>query len=555
MLAQETLWLGFWGSLLVFLGGIASTVMLLRKPAGGQAVDEDRRRAQLLKQEARDQKRRDREIERVARDLHPQIIRALVGMKFAWTYERQGASMKMIKPKIRDCLYEDDAIYFRINSMPYGSKLTDLLEADVAKNMSLVIGRECRFIESTDIGVWLQVGLKSGLAAIPRFFPWKSDKTTENALEQLPKTKPWAVAMGVTNNRKLIYADARDWPHLLVAGATGGGKSVFLNQMLCSLLLRNSPSSLQLVLIDLKGGLEFWPYEGVPHLRRPVVFQRHEVPGALQEIIDEKERRFHLFRNAGVKDIKGWNATANRHNKLPRIFVLFDEIANLTLDNSLKGAVDALMGDVAAQGRALGIHLVLCTQVPNKSVLTRLVLSNVTARVGFNSDFAGSMLIMGNGRLAQIPPGGRMIYRQSNTVVECQAPMITEKQITETVGKIIAGEGQADEEILPETLFTKSILDLGGNFAADVMYDALGGDVAHGYIRDVAARYLYTPETQGPVLDVAGGKYILAAVGVGGGRRLLPVNGHLPATRKELRELAKNAILLDPANLTDPEED
>src|SRR5690606_34239799 len=102
-----------------------------------------------------------------------------------------------------------------------------------------------------------------------RFFNWQSDKTTENALEQLPKSKPWAVAMGVTNNRKLIYADAREWPHLLVAGATGGGKSVFLNQMLCSLLQRHSPANLQLVLIDLKGGLEFWPYQDIPHLRRP----------------------------------------------------------------------------------------------------------------------------------------------------------------------------------------------------------------------------------------------------------------------------------------------
>lgn len=546
--------MGIIGSLLLFLGGLSSFVVIWRHP-GAAADDEERRRLQLVKQEEAERRRRDREIERVARDMHPQLIRALVGMKFAWVYERQGASQKMSKPKIRDVLYEDDAIYFRINYMPFGSRLTDLLEPDVAKNLSLVIGRECRFIDITDLGVWLEVGLRSGLAAIPRYFAWKSDKTTENALDQLPKTKPWTVVMGVSNNRKLITADAREWPHLLVAGATGGGKSVFLNQVLCSLLLRNSPTKLQLVLIDLKGGLEFWPYEGIPHLRRPVVHQRHEVPEALEEIIREKDRRFHLFRNAGVKDIKGWNATANRNHRLPRIFVLFDEIANLTMDPAFKKPVDALMGDVAAQGRALGIHLILCTQVPNKAVLTRLVLSNVTARVGFNSDFAGSMLILGNGRLAQIPPGGRMVYRQSNMVVECQAPLITEKQIKSAIENIKGGLIEEEEELTPELLFKTSLENYGGNFAYRKLYDAFDAQVPEPFIRDVAKRYEYKPDTQGPVLEVDREKYILAHVGRG--RRLLPVNGHLPQNRHEILSLARAHPIADAtaAAVAEEEED
>ena len=95
--------------------------------------------------------------------------------------------------------------------------------------------------------------LKSGVNAIPTFFPWQAADTAQNALEMLPASRPYAVAMGLAENRRFVYQDARKFPHLLVAGATGGGKSVFLNQLLVTLIRRNSPESMKLLLIDLKG--------------------------------------------------------------------------------------------------------------------------------------------------------------------------------------------------------------------------------------------------------------------------------------------------------------
>jgi hypothetical protein len=319
---------------------------------------------ELLRHQAKIDRKLRREIAKVARGLRPRIIAGLSGFGFTYIYERQGATATASHVKIRTILYTTEAIYYRIDKTPFRVSFTDLATDEVARNLSLSIGRECRWILKTSgdaFGLWLQVALKTGIAAVPSFFPWDSKETPINAAALLPKTKNLAVAMGIGENRKFVYEDLRDWPHLIVCGGTGGGKSVFMNQILCTLITRNTPDQLQILMIDLKGGLEFSSYKKIPHLMRQPVVKPEDVPAALTQLHQEIERRFTLLQNTESRDISIWNK--RQPNKMPYVVVVFDEIARLMLDNKLKSKTDALIDVAAAQGRAAGIHLILCTQV------------------------------------------------------------------------------------------------------------------------------------------------------------------------------------------------
>jgi hypothetical protein len=539
--AGMTVWIifGFSYSAAIWPAMLGWLWIVWRHRAGWYEMTPDERHVERLRRDhEKAEKRRLKEIKRVSKGIRKDLIAALARIGFTYIYQRQGAVAKASKPKIRHVLYGKDALWFRIDQMPFRTQATQLLEEDVSENLALSIGREIRVISQTDIGVWIQVSLKSGISAIPKYFAWHSKRTDQNAAELLPKTRPWTIALGMTENRKFVYEDARRFPHLIVAGATGGGKSVFMNQMLCSLLQRLTPDQLEIVLIDLKGGLEFWPYREIPHLRREVVTKAGQVPDALVEIMTEKERRFAMLRNHGHKDIRGWNST--QRQKMPYVLILFDEIANLMLNSKLKRKVEALVQDLAAQGRALGLHMVLCTQVPSKAVLNTIIRGNIPARVVFATDHTGSMVALGNQAAAHLPPGGRMIYRRSaSNQMECQAPMITEKQIESVIESLDQPEER--NQSVPERLFYESLDNLAGKFSYRALYDALGGEIPQHEIKSVAQEYSYSFEERGPVIELNRNgnesRYILAPVNRRGDRHLLPVNGRLPADLEEVEAI------------------
>ncbi len=250
---QPALWLAFMVAMGISFASLLFLWLLARRKRPKLTPQEIKQR-----QTEKEQQARLRQVERKAKQLRPQIIDSLAQMGFQYTYRRQGAVKKSAKPEIRHVLYGQDALYFRFDKLPFRTRFTDLLEPEVVRNLALAIGRECRIYENHDIGVWLIVGLRSGVAAIPRLFDWYDDANAQNALDLLPQKRPFVVALGLGENRRFHYEDGRRFPHLLVAGATGGGKSVFLNQMLCTFITQNAPAHLQMVLIDLKGGLEFW---------------------------------------------------------------------------------------------------------------------------------------------------------------------------------------------------------------------------------------------------------------------------------------------------------
>jgi hypothetical protein len=542
---MDWIWVGFGFSSISFSAGLVGLVILLRRgvkmPRNGRSPSPvDKSIQQARKQAERDEKKRLAAVKRVAKALRPQIIRALARQGFAYIYERQGAMVRSSNPVIRECLFTHEALYYRINQLPFRKTFTELMDPAVTENLSFSIGRECRIVSGVDIGVWVMVGLKSGISAIPKYFPWHDKVNEKNALDLLPKTKPWSLPIGMTENRKFVYDDLRDWPHLIVAGATDGGKSVFLNNLICTMITRLKPENVELLLIDLKGGVEFWEYQDIPHLAGDVIFNPTLVPAALKSVIQEHKRRLERFRKRKTRNIRAWNQIASKRDKLPYKVVIFDEVSSLMLEPKNKQAVEDLAISIAEQGRATGVHIIFCTQYPNANVLTTRIKANVTTRVVFATDENGSMVVLGNHAAAKLPPKtGRMIYRRGPIQMQVQAPFISDEQIKATIAAVAGGEVAAGEqEMTADDLFLFCVQNLNGKFTRRAILEQL--NVPEPLVRSVSKQYAYDLARQEPVIDLGvNGRFILTKAPMNGGRgnALFPVNGHLPGNQDELELL------------------
>ena len=210
--------------------------------------------------------------------------------------------------------------------------------------------------------------------------------------------EPLAFAIGKDISGKPFVGELNKMPHLLVAGQTGSGKSVMINTLLTSLLYRNSPSDMKLILVDPKQ-VEMAPYADIPHLLTPVIVDPEKTISALKWAVNEMERRYSLLADERVRDIKTYNQTIKKRGKqiavadeqghmqkvdegrMPYIVIVVDELADLMMVAARD--VEALIVRLAQKARAVGIHLVLATQRPSVDVITGLIKANVPARIAF----------------------------------------------------------------------------------------------------------------------------------------------------------------------------
>lgn len=191
-----------------------------------------------------------------------------------------------------------------------------------------------------------------------------------------------ALPAGVNTNGLLTKITLAEAPHLLVAGTTGSGKSMFLNQLICSVLVNYRPTEVQLCLIDLKRGVEFGPYEGVPHLLTPNSYSPEEAAYTIESLKALMDNRYRTFGMV-ARDISSYNEVSE--NKMPRVMVVIDELAALVA--SLKTTLEDIIW-IAQLGRAAGIHLVLATQHPSRDILTGRLKANIASRVAFATSSA-----------------------------------------------------------------------------------------------------------------------------------------------------------------------
>lgn len=204
-----------------------------------------------------------------------------------------------------------------------------------------------------------------------------------------------------------MIADLARMPHMLIAGATGSGKTIVLNNIVTSLLYKNSPDSLKLILIDPKR-VELTAYESIPHLLSPVIVQPDKAVGALRWAVGEMERRFEVLRKSGKRDIASYLVDLKKDSeKLPFIVVVIDELADLMSTHGREA--EAAIVRLAQMSRAVGIHLIVSTQRPSVEVITGLIKANITSRIALQVasqidsrtilDMAGAEKLLGNGDL------------------------------------------------------------------------------------------------------------------------------------------------------------
>lgn len=256
-------------------------------------------------------------------------------------------------------------------------------------------------------------------------------------LEAIPKSlsdSKLLVTLGKDILGKPVFCEINKTPHLLVAGATGSGKSVCINSMLVSILMRTKPDEVKLVLVDPKK-VELSIYNGVPHLLTPVVTDPRKANIVLKKIVAEMDRRYDLFEQSGTKNIAGYNTYIDKKNKtkdeygqikkMPYIVVIIDELADLMLV-AAKEVEDSIMR-ITQMARAAGIHLIVATQRPSTDVITGVVKANIPSRISFSVsssidsrtilDMTGAEKLLGKGDMLFLPQGENIPLRVQGTFI------------------------------------------------------------------------------------------------------------------------------------------
>jgi S-DNA-T family DNA segregation ATPase FtsK/SpoIIIE len=218
------------------------------------------------------------------------------------------------------------------------------------------------------------------------------------------------IALGQDVSGITKYADLTKMPHLLIGGATNSGKSIGLASLITSLLMRNTPKDLRLVMIDPKR-VELTLFDGIPHLMCPVIKDVKETPGVLRAIWREMDRRYDLLSAEGVRNIQSWNEKASFQDKLPYIVVIIDELADLMIQAAAE--VETSIVRLAQLARAVGIHLVIATQRPSVDVITGTIKANIPSRIAFSVasqidsrtilDQKGAEALIGKGDMLYMP--------------------------------------------------------------------------------------------------------------------------------------------------------
>lgn len=231
-------------------------------------------------------------------------------------------------------------------------------------------------------------------------------------------------------NGRYIIGDLTKMPHMLIAGSTGSGKSVCINGIIATFLLTKSPDDLKMIMIDPKM-VELSGYEGVPHLKAPVVTEMDKVVPALRAVLREMERRYQIFSRLGVRNIDGYELrrqTEPTLEKMPYLVVIIDELADLMM--TTPDEVETLLVRLAQMARATGIHLMIATQRPSVDVLTGLIKANVPARIAFAVssqtdsrvilDMPGAERLLGRGDMLYMPPDAAKPHRVQGSFVDDQ---------------------------------------------------------------------------------------------------------------------------------------
>ncbi len=263
--------------------------------------------------------------------------------------------------------------------------------------------------------------------------------------------QPLTVALGLDIDGKAVFSSIKSMPHGLVAGATGSGKSVCINTILMSLLVKYTPSELKLILIDPKM-VELSHYNDLPHLITPVITDAKAATGALRWVVDEMDRRFNIFSDEHVRDIDSYNEKKASDNVyMPYIVIVVDELADLIMVSSQH--VEDAIKRITQKARACGIHLIIATQRPSTDVVKGTIKSNIPTRIAFSvSSYVDSQTIIDSSGAEKLLGRGDMLYASNGQgKIRVQGAFVPDKDI-ETITAFIR------DQMPPTYRFTQDML-------------------------------------------------------------------------------------------------
>ncbi|WP_156009456.1 DNA translocase FtsK [Streptococcus ruminantium] len=346
--------------------------------------------------------------------------------------------------------------------------------SNLADDLALALAAKDVRIEAPIPGKSL-VGIEvpnSEVATVPFRELWEQSKTDPDRLLEIP--------LGKAVNGSVRSFNLARMPHLLVAGSTGSGKSVAVNGIISSILMKAGPDQVKFMMIDPKM-VELSVYNDIPHLLIPVVTNPRKAARALQKVVDEMEKRYELFSHIGVRNLEGYNAKVEEFNSrseekqipLPLIVVIVDELADLMMVAS-KEVEDAIIR-LGQKARAAGIHMILATQRPSVDVISGLIKANVPSRIAFAvSSGTDSRTILDENGAEKLLGRGDMLFKpiDENHPVRLQGSFISDDDVEAIVGFIKAqAEADYDENFDPGEV-TEGDGDTGfGDSSGDPLFE------------------------------------------------------------------------------------
>lgn len=425
--------------------GIPRIVQIIRNQinppltAAERAALDDEKRVKLLNSVLKEE----------AKEVESRMRNALHNLGYSYTTRATDGDIRKVRyVEFSPIISSEDAHWLHVDMdrLPYGVNSSNLLDRKILDHLGRSVGHKVNVRSNDEAGIWFIVERGSGMLGLPTHVQfmdvWKRFPPTSTAL---------TIPLGMTNNRKAVFEDLDDLVHILVAGETGGGKSNTQAVFIASLAMRNTPQQLQILLMDMKAGMEFQFWEGIPHLIKiPDVTETGiiEDPDMVYPAFNwllkkEAARRMNLIRNSKHRSINDYNV--RRKHPLPRLLVVCDEWGTARLSDKGKEAETELAKAVMLL-RAAGIHIMIGTQTPTKEVLGLLVRSNLPTRIIHNcAELSASVLIAGDSSAMGLP-NGRAILKRGGMKIPVQIPYLSEHMIKEIAEDIRTGKHQIEEK-------------------------------------------------------------------------------------------------------------
>jgi DNA segregation ATPase FtsK/SpoIIIE-like protein len=467
-----------------------------------------------------DEHRRKREAGRLfefhrlqAKLIQARVIDVLTNLGFCYHITKN--EKKFIKKKISVTQVDVSpyAYTYHITRVPFGVKLTEMAQDWVGTELAASIGKKTRYdLDLNGLRYTVEVG---STLSIPHFVQFGDLFEKHPMPKNLPPLAFWA---GLSTNGAPIYRNLADAPHMIVAGSSGGGKSNMENCIACTFLTRNDHQRVKMVFFDLKGGVEFSHFAGIPHLypmennkgwsSTGIVEYPSDVISALDVLFDECMSRLAKLKKAKVKNVNEFNRGKHPKNRIPYIVVFFDEWAST---KKLVGdKAEVILSNIANLSRSAGIHFILSTQYPKAEIINTTISVNFPWRIAFNMSNGASQSVLGTWDAFGLSPVGRAVLQTSEGPIQVQTPRINNTNVTTIANAArsgmlnIAGMMSVDADEVLEWALT----NVGGKLDRDTLFNQFREKITVSNLNDLLR------SMEGQVFDVQGTLYsVLPASG------------------------------------------